>query len=80
VRKLRVARERKRADTGRCEGRKPVPAEVVKEARRLARRSPKTGERRSLRAIAAELAKLGYLAESGRPYGAESVRRILARS
>jgi hypothetical protein len=80
VRKLRVARERKRADTGRCEGRKPVPAEVVKEARRLARRRPKTGERRSLRAIAAELAKLGYLAESGRPYGAESVRRILARS
>jgi DNA invertase Pin-like site-specific DNA recombinase len=79
VRKLRVARERKRAETGRCEGRKPVRAEVVKEARRLARRSPKTGERRSLRAIAAELAQLGYLAESGRPYGAESVRRMLAR-
>jgi hypothetical protein len=44
-----------------------------------ARRSPKTGERRSLRAIAAELAQLGHLAESGRPYGAENVRRMLAR-
>lgn len=34
VRKLRAARDRKRADTGRCEGRKPVPAEVVAEAKR----------------------------------------------
>ena len=44
VRKLKVARDRKRAETGRCEGRKPVPEEVVREARRLARRSPKTGQ------------------------------------
>ena len=29
VAKLRHARERKRAETGRCEGRKPVPAEAV---------------------------------------------------
>jgi DNA invertase Pin-like site-specific DNA recombinase len=79
VRKLRAARERKRAATGRCEGRKPVPAAVVAEARRLARRSPKTGQRRSLREIAAELATLGHLAASGRSYGAESVKRMLAR-
>jgi hypothetical protein len=48
-------------------------AEVVAEARRLARRSPKTRNRRSLRVIAAELAQLGYFAKSGRPYGADSV-------
>lgn len=78
VRKLRAARERKRAETGRCEGGRPVAPEVVAEAKRLARRSPKTGERRSLRAIARELAALGYLSRSGRPYGAESVKRMLA--
>jgi DNA invertase Pin-like site-specific DNA recombinase len=79
VARLRAARERKRAETGRCEGAPPVPAEVVAEARRLARKSPKTGQRRSLRAIAAELKALGHVARSGNAYGAESVRRMLAR-
>jgi DNA invertase Pin-like site-specific DNA recombinase len=79
VARLRAARERKRAATGRCEGAPPVPAEVVAEARRLARKSPKTGQRRSLRAIAAELAALGHVGRSGKPFGAESVRRMLAR-
>ena len=79
VQKLRHARERKRAETGRCEGRKPVPEVVVREAKRLARKSPKTGVARSLRAIAAELARLGHLAPSGRPYEATSVKRMLER-
>ncbi len=35
VQKLRAARERKRAAEGRCEGRKPVPAETVAAARKL---------------------------------------------
>src|SRR3954471_8010712 len=50
VAKLRVARNRVRAERGRCEGRKPVPVDTLAEARRLAHRSPKTGKRRSLRA------------------------------
>jgi DNA invertase Pin-like site-specific DNA recombinase len=79
VARLRRARDKKRAETGRCEGPKPVPAPVVAEARRLARRSPKTGQRRSLRAVGAELAKLGHVGPSGQPYGAESVKRMLAR-
>ena len=79
VRKLRAARERKRAETGRCEGRRPVPACAVVEARRLYRRSPKTGQRRSLRTIAAELARLGHVNERGVVYGAESIRRMVAR-
>lgn len=78
VTKLRVARDRKRAATGRCEGRKPVPEHVVVEGRRLARKRPKGG-RRSLRAIAAALAELGHLGPSGKPYGAESVKRMLSR-
>src|SRR3954465_4946691 len=79
VQKLRHARERKRAETGRCEGRKPVPDNVVREAKRLARVSPKTHEKRSLREIAAELARLGHLGPSGKPYEAMSVKRMLGR-
>src|SRR5262245_55616372 len=51
VQKLRAARERRKAAQGRCEGRKPVPEETVAEARKLARKSRKTGLRPSLRAI-----------------------------
>lgn len=77
VAKLRHARDAKRARDGRCEGRKPVPEAVTKEAKRLARKSPVTGKRRSLRAIAAELAALGHVGVSGAPYQANSVRRML---
>ena len=80
VQKLRKARERKRETTGRCEGRPPVPEHVKHEARRLARRSPKTGRRRSRRKIAAELASLGHVGPSGKAYGPESVKRMLAQS
>ena len=72
-----IGLERIRAEASRCEGRKPMPEVVVREAKRLARRSPKTGEVRSLQAIAAELARLGHLAPSGKLYGAESVKRML---
>ena len=43
------------------------------------RASPKTGERRSLRKIAAELAAMGYLNERGAPYSAKSVRVMVAQ-
>ena len=49
---------------GKVEGRKShleARPEVVAVAKRLHRASPKTGERRSLRKIAAELATLGHL-------------------
>lgn len=78
VAKLRHGRDARREATGRCEGRKPVPQAVVATARRLARKSPKTGERRSLRAIAAELAALGHVGPSGAPYHAGSVRHMLS--
>jgi hypothetical protein len=77
VAKLRHARDRKRAETGRCEGRPPVPAVVVGEARRLARRNPKSGKKRSLREIAAELAVIGHVGPSGKPYFPASVSRML---
>ena len=79
VQKLRKARERVRAETGHCEGRPPIPTHVVKEAKRLRRKSPRTGKRRSLRKVAAELAAMGYLGASGKTYGAESIKRMVVR-
>jgi len=78
VSKLKAARDRKRAATGRCEGRKPPSEALVKEAKRLARRNPKTGKKRSLRVIAKELADLGYLSPKGKAYTAEGMRKLLA--
>jgi DNA invertase Pin-like site-specific DNA recombinase len=77
VAKLRQARERQKAEKGRCEGRKPVPDAVVAHARRLARRNPKTGHTRSLRQIADELARLGHYGPSGKPYFAASISHML---
>ena len=81
VQKLRGARDRKSARLGRrCEGRKPLAERseaLLREVRRLHRRSPATGQRRSLRAIAAELFKLGYDNGRGKPFAAVQVRRLL---
>ena len=79
VQKLRKARERKKAETGRCEGRNPVPDVVVREAKRLRRKNPRTGKRLSLRKIADRLFQMGYPSPSGKAYGAESVKQMLAR-
>jgi len=77
VQKLRQARERKRRTHGRCEGRPPVPAAAKALAKRLYRKSPKTGKRPSLRTISQALTAQGFHSPSGRPYGAESVKRML---
>ena len=76
VLKLRTARDRKRRETGRCEGNpnwKPAPTTHVKAARAAQRRGG------SLRAIAAQLAERGYLSPSGKVYGPESIKRMLAQ-
>jgi hypothetical protein len=41
------------------------------------RRNLKTGEKRSLREIAAELATLGYVAGWGKPFAAAQVARLI---
>ena len=64
VGKLRAARDRIRKERGRCEGRQPLwqtYPEAVLMAKRLHRANPKTGERMSLRKIAAELAAAGHV-------------------
>jgi DNA invertase Pin-like site-specific DNA recombinase len=79
VTKLKVARDRRSEVLGRrCEGRKPVPQHVVLEARRLARSNPRTGQIRSYRKIATELADKGLIRrDNGKAYGAESIKRML---
>jgi DNA invertase Pin-like site-specific DNA recombinase len=78
VAKLRGARERKRREAGRCEGRKNAERnpELVALAKRLHRQRPKGG-RMSLRAISAELATQGFLNENGRPFAAASIKSML---
>ncbi len=81
VAKLRAARERKRATHGKCEGRKSyreLSPEMVKFAKRLRRKNPKTGGHRSLREIARLLAESGYLNEKGHMYGPSQVKAMLA--
>jgi DNA invertase Pin-like site-specific DNA recombinase len=80
VAKLKAARDRKRAATGKCGGMPPLAEtrpEVVELARRL--RHTRSGRQRSLREISAELAARGFVAErTGRPYQAAQVSRLLA--
>jgi DNA invertase Pin-like site-specific DNA recombinase len=81
VAKLKGARDRKSAELGRrIEGRKgyvETNPELVREAKRLARKSPKTGEKRSLREIAAALATLGFVNGKGRTFSAMQVKRLV---
>lgn len=81
VAKLKGARDRASHAAGkRIEGRKgydDTNPELVKEAKRLARKSPKTGKARSLREIAAELAVLGFTTANGKAFSAAQVQRLL---
>jgi DNA invertase Pin-like site-specific DNA recombinase len=80
VSKLRVARERKRAAKGKCEGRKShaeMRPDLVREVHRLRRQSPRTGAKRSYREIATTLAGDGHLNMHGRPYAAASIKAML---
>ena len=79
VAKLRAARERKRQAIGKCEGRKnwaEVNPKLVLEAKRLRRRSPK-GHQRSLRDVATELAKLGFVNQRGAVFSASSIASMV---
>jgi DNA invertase Pin-like site-specific DNA recombinase len=74
VAKLKAARDRKKAVTGKCGGRQSY-AEAKPDTVALAR---KLRERRmSLRKIAAELAKQGHLTVNGKPYVATAVQAML---
>ena len=73
-----------RARAGRCEGRKPFgyyegENEILREMRRLYRKNPKTGKRRSYGEIADELNEKRLSSRSGQPWSRGSVHTILKR-
>jgi DNA invertase Pin-like site-specific DNA recombinase len=80
VSRLRGARDRKRAATGKCGGRKshieahPQTVEMAKSLRWINKRMR---QKRSLRDISAELASKGHLARSGKPYGPSAIQSML---
>jgi DNA invertase Pin-like site-specific DNA recombinase len=75
VAKLKAARDRKRIETGRCEGRKTY-IERNPEMVALAKGLSKKGL--SLRQVAAELEKAGYTQTSGWRYTATAIKRMIA--
>lgn len=78
VAKLAGARRRKKAATGRCEGRKPL-SETAPDAVALARALHRKRKRKpSLRAISAELAANGFVNSKGGAYNAKSISSMLA--
>jgi DNA invertase Pin-like site-specific DNA recombinase len=80
VAKLRGARQRKKAATGKCEGRKSyleLNPEAVALAKRL-HRYPIDKRKRSLRDIAAELEAAGHVTGAGKQYAATAIAKMIA--
>ena len=79
--RLKSGRVKKRKETGRCEGRKPLVEtnpKLISEARRLRRANPVTGKRKSYQRVADELFELGYMTAKGKPYQQDFIYRMLA--
>jgi DNA invertase Pin-like site-specific DNA recombinase len=80
VAKLKGARDRKKAETGKCGGRKSYaerdPA-MVALAKKLARYTI-NGRKRSLREVAAELEAAGHVTADGTRYAATAVLRMIS--
>lgn len=83
VAKLRAARDRKRRETGRCEGARPygeLPGEDVGLQRVLAlAKKPRGKPRRSLREIVAVLNEEAVPTRTGVPWSVSSVQSVLRR-
>ena len=84
VRKLKAARARKRAESGRCEGRKPFGTQdgeqdAIARMRHLRRKPVGKDKRMSFAKIAVKLQEEGYPTRTGKPWSAASVQGILGR-
>ena len=82
VKKLRVARERKREADGKCEGRKSyaeAAPDVLKEVRRL-RRKRKGMKARTYQEIAEELNSQGMTTMTGKEFTKANVTMLLRRA
>ena len=78
--RLKSGRVKKRKETGRCEGRKPLVEtnpDLLREARRLRRANPVTGKRKSYQRVADELFELGFMTAKATPFKREFVFKLL---
>ncbi|KQT50284.1 serine recombinase [Aureimonas sp. Leaf454] len=83
VSKLKGARERKKAATGKCEGRKShaeMTPDIVTLAKRLRRKDRVKGTIRSYREISAKLAEAGHLNINCKPFAPASVQSMVQGS
>jgi DNA invertase Pin-like site-specific DNA recombinase len=76
VKKLRDARDRKKAETGKCGGRRSY-AEAMPETVALAKQLRTDGL--SYRSISAELTARGHVTGGGKPHAASAVQKMLGR-
>lgn len=79
VKKLRVARERKRESQGKCEGRKSISEtqpELVQIVKRLRRKNPKTKRVRSYETISKLVSEMGYKSSTGNRYSSSVIMNI----
>ena len=79
VRKLRMARERKKAATGRCEGQKPY-GDLPGESAAVAKMRQLREQGWTLESIAADLNAAGIASRHGAKWHAKTVSRILEYS
>lgn len=82
VKKLRSARERTRQEKGRCEGRKRIEEthpDLMQEIKRLRRKNPKTGKRRSYRVVAETLNQIGWTTPSGKAFTESNLQSLFHR-
>lgn len=82
VQKLRVARIRKKAEKGKCEGRKSYHEsnpELIKEIKRL-RRKPRNGKRLSLKKTMDSLNQNGFTTTAGKQFTLAVLKNIIYKS
>jgi len=80
VKKLKEAREAKRAENGKCEGRKSYSeaSPDILDMLRSLRRKPKAGKRRTYKEIAAIMNSKGIRTQTGKEWTAGNVAVILS--
>ena len=82
VQKLRVARNRQKAITGKCEGRKSYHEsnpELIAEIKRL-RRKPRNGKRLSLNKTMEALNNSGFTTTTGKPFTLTTLKNVIYKS
>ena len=50
---------------------------LVKEAKRLRRKNPVSGKRKSLKRVSKELFEMGYHTSTGKPFSATQIKRMV---